>query len=196
MSTISYDKIINRSWEITKKNKWLWVAGLVIAVFSGGSGGGGGGSSSSSTQSTPSESPVPIQENIQDKASYVLGLATDAFQTWFASVTTSDWIILGLVTFIAIFFGIFVVWVLVSGAKGALIGGFNDADQDKEVTLNSISVHGLAFIKKFILFGLVSAAMSIVLMLGLMLFVGLGILISAIAGDAATILLVVLGIIL
>ena len=43
MSSIEYDKIISRSWQITKKNKWLWVVGIVIAAFGGGSGGSGGG---------------------------------------------------------------------------------------------------------------------------------------------------------
>ena len=52
MGSIDYSKIIQRSWEITKKNKWLWVVGIVIAAFGGGSGGSGGGGGSSSSTST------------------------------------------------------------------------------------------------------------------------------------------------
>ena len=198
MSSIEYDKIISRSWQITKKNKWLWVVGIVIAAFGGGSGsGGGGGSSSSTSTSVPSDSssPMPI-EDIKDKTSYVLGMATDSLQNWFSNFPTINWFVLGLIVFLVIIFGTAVIWVLTSWAKGALIQGLEDADNEKEVTLKSISPYGISNIKKLMIFGLISFGMGLMLLLGVSIFVGIGFLIYSFAGNSSTILLVLLGILL
>jgi hypothetical protein len=199
MKDVDYSKIIQRSWEITKKNKWLWVTGMVIAVFGGGSGsgGGGGGSSSGTSTSVPSDSssPMPI-EDIKDKTSYVLGIATDSLQNWFSNFPTINWFILGLIVFFVIIFGTVVIWILTSWAKGALIQGLEDADNEKEVTLKSISPYGISNIKKLMIFGLISFGMSLILFLGVSIFVGIGYLIYSFAGSSSTILLVLLGILL
>lgn len=197
MSSIDYSKIIQRSWEITKKNKWLWVVGIVIAAFGGGSGsgGGGGGSSSSTSTTRPSEPPSPIPvEDIKDKTSYVLGMATDSLQNWFSNFPTINWFVLGLIVFLVIIFGTVVIWILTSWAKGALIQGLDDADNEKEVTLKSISPYGISNIKKLMIFGLISFGMGLILFLGVSIFVGIGFLIYSFAGSASTILLVLLGI--
>ena len=135
MGSIDYSKIIQRSWEITKKNKWLWVVGIVIAAFGGGSGGsgGGGGSSSSTSTNFPSESPSPVPiENIKDKTSYVLGMATDSLQNWFSNFPTINWFVLGLIVFFVIIVGMVIIWILTSWAKGALIQGLDDADNESK----------------------------------------------------------------
>src|SRR3989344_4515034 len=47
MSSVDYSRILKRSWQLSWKNKWLWVYGLILAIF-GGSGGSGGGAGFSS----------------------------------------------------------------------------------------------------------------------------------------------------
>src|SRR5688572_19088774 len=100
MQNIDYGKIIKRSWELTWKNKWLWVMGLVLAVFGGGAGSSGGGGSSSSNSSNinlPEASPSPIPGNLesfQHQTSNVLGEATDILKGWFMSISPGSWILL------------------------------------------------------------------------------------------------------
>ena len=199
MKDIDYSKIIKRSWEITKKNKWLWVVGVVIAAFGGGSGsgGGGGGSSSSTSTTLPSQSPAPIPvEDIKDKTSYVLGIATDSLQNWLSNFPAINWFVIGVFIFLVILFGTVVIWILTSWAKGALIQGLEDADNEKEVTLKSISPYGISNIKKIIIFGLISTGMTLLVLFGALIAVGLGFLIYSFADSSSTILLVLLGILL
>ena len=199
MGSIDYSKIIQRSWEITKKNKWLWVVGIVIAAFGGGSGGsgGGGGSSSSTSTNFPSESPSPVPiENIKDKTSYVLGMATDSLQNWFSNFPSINWFVLGLIVFFVIIVGMVIIWILTSWAKGALIQGLDDADNEKEVTLKSISPYGISNIKKLMIFSLISFGMGLALLLVVSIFVGIGFLIYSFAGSSTTVLLVLLGVLL
>lgn len=40
---MDYGKTISRAWEITWRNKWLWLLGFLAALTSGSGGGGGGG---------------------------------------------------------------------------------------------------------------------------------------------------------
>lgn len=181
---------------MTWQNKWLWVAGLVLASLSSGGGSGGGNFGSSSSGTTPSSSPTPIQipDNIEDKTSYVLGIATNYLENWFFGVSSKDWVMLAIVLVCFFVVGIAANWVITSWAKGALILGFEDANNNKVVTLKSISPYGLANIKKLIIFGLISFLATFVLTIGLLLVVGVGYLFSILLGTAGTILLVLIGI--
>lgn len=195
MQNIDYGKIIKRSWEITWKNKWLWVTGMVLAAFgSSGSSGGGGSSGSTSSQSIPSSSPLPSPVEIKDKTSYVLGAATDYIKNWFSNVPVQNWILLGLLILFLVIVGVCIVWVLTHWAKGALIQGFEDADNDKLVTLKSISPYGISNVKKLIIFSLISVGMSIFVLVSLTLFVGLGYLAFTLFKPVGTILLILFGI--
>lgn len=198
--SIDYSKIIKRSWEVTWKNKWLWVPALVLATFTGGGySGGGGGNSSSNSEVSPTGSPMPNFDptnlnDIKDKTSYVLGTATDYFSNWFSGITFWDWTLLISVFLLTFLLGIVIIWVLTNWAKGALIFGFDEADSGKEITLSSISPYGLTNIKKLILFNLISAGMSFLLVLLILLAVGLGFLISNLLGSIGTVIVVLLGI--
>lgn len=77
MSNMDYAKIIKRSWELTWKNRWLWVMGLVLAAFGGGIGKGGSGGSRGSSTNIPNVSPSP---------SPVLREATNIFKNWFENI--------------------------------------------------------------------------------------------------------------
>lgn len=182
---MDYSKIIKRSWEITWKNKWLWVTGLVLATFSGG-----GYGSSSSTNFNKDIQP----DEIKDNALNVLGVATDYVGNWFSNISVQDWIFLGLILLLSAIFGILIVWVLKSWAKGALIIGFEDADNGKKVNLKSISPFGIANIKKLIIYDLISSGMSLLIVVAMFLIIGIGYLISTLLGTIGTVLLVLFGI--
>lgn len=161
MSSVDYGKIIKRSWHLTWKNKWLWVAGLVLATLGGGSSGSsGGGSSSNIDQSVP-------KEDLQNKATDVLGIATDYFQDWFSKISIGDWAFLILLIIATAVLGVIVVLVLKSWAKGALIKGIEDADEEKSVTLKSISPYGITNVKNLIIYSLISTGIFIALMVSL-----------------------------
>lgn len=179
---IDYGKIIKRSWEVTWNNKWLWVMGLVLAVFggAGSSGGSGGGSGSSSASSTPrpSTTPGPVLNNVKDQTTNVLGQATNALMGWFSNIPIQNWIFLMLIILAFIFFTTAVVWVISSWAKGALIFGFDEADAGKSVTLKSVSPKGISKIKDLIVFRLISTGLTLAMILGLGIIFGLGFLVK------------------
>lgn len=154
MASIDYGKILKRSIELTRRNRWLWVYGLTLAVFGGGSGGnGGGGGGSSSTPELPKE----IPNDLPEKTSFVLGQATSVIKDWFTTIPLSTWILIAGAIFIVVLLALIISWIIHSWAKGALIAGLDDADHENEVTLQSTSSKGIAKIKHLIILGLISA---------------------------------------
>lgn len=175
MASIDYGKIISRSIEITKKNKWLWVFGLALAVFSGGGGsGGGGGGSPSSSGSILKDIPQKMPSSLPEKSSQVLGEATNIIKDWFYSVPLSTWIFIGIGLLTIICIWIIVSLIIQSWAKGALIYGINQADEGKDTSLISCSPRGIAKIKHLIIFGLISICITvgIFLLFGFVLLLG------------------------
>ncbi len=179
MRTIDYGKITRRSWEITKANKWLWVFGLVIAVFGGGgSSGGSSGSSGGSSGSTFQKSvPVNPPQQLQEKATKVLGDATNIFLEWAKTVPWTTWFFIGLGVLIVAIFSAVVVWVVRTWARGALIAGLDNADRGKTVSLLTESPKGIAKIKPLILFDLINAGILLGLIVASVALVGGGFLI-------------------
>lgn len=176
MKNINIKKILKRSWELTWNNKWLWVMGLVLAIFSGGSGFNGANSRGSSGK-TPTASPAPNMpdlQNIKDQTSMVLGDATNVVVSWFKSIPPSYWILIGFGIFFLTIFTMVTAWIIKSWAKGALIYGLDEADMGKPVTLKNTSPKGIAKIKDLIVFGLISGAITtgLVLIIGLMVLIG------------------------
>jgi hypothetical protein len=139
---VNYENILRRSWALTIKNKWLWVYGLVIAALSGGgSGFNGFGSGSSSEKKLPN-------------------LDTSFLNGWLAQVPVTTWVLLGLGLVFLILVGAVVAWVARVWAKGALIGGLKDADDEKEITLANTAPHGFKNIKNLMIYGLISGGIS------------------------------------
>lgn len=164
---MDYSAILRRSWELTKKNKWLWIYGLVLAVFGGGGGSGGGGSWSPD-KNTPSI-PSNLPKNLPEKTSKVLGDATSALQSWFSTVPIQTWILLGIGVLLLVLVGIIIGLVIQNWAKGGLIAGFDEADNEKIPTLRGTSQKGIASMKNLLLFSIISFFVAFGLIIGFFL---------------------------
>lgn len=170
---MDYGKIIKRSWELTWRNKWLWVYGLVVAVLGGvGFSNFGNGFSNFARDARNPELKLP--ENLPRQTSEVLGQATNAIVEWFKSVPVGTWILLGLGILVLIIIGIAVRWVMLSWAKGGLIAGLWEADKDQKVTLSSTSKEGIKSIKSLIWLGIINFLMVWGVAVGFVVAGGLG----------------------
>lgn len=189
-----YGAIIKRSWQITWKNKWLWVVGLVLGAFGGGGGNynySGSGSGSSSSNNLPNNLP----KDLPKETSQVLGAATDFLKNWFGQVPVATWVLLGLAILFVVIFFIVISMIIVAWAKGALIAGLKDADEEKEVNLKTMAPSGIASMKNLIIFNLISLGLMIVLVVGSFALVGLpGLILSAVQTTLGTIWFVLSGI--
>lgn len=168
---VDYGAILHRSWGLTKKHKWLWVYGLVLAVFGGGSGGGGGGGSGGSSTSGRTDKKLP--ENLPEKTSQVLGAATEAVKNWFVHVPATTWIGLGLLVFLLLVLFLITRWILVNWAKAGLIAGLAKADKEEEVSLVTTTGDGLRAVKPLVVLDLVGLGAGLLATLGLILVFGL-----------------------
>lgn len=163
--SIDYGSIIKRSWFLVRKYKWLWVYGLVLAVFGGG--GGGGGGSSSSTNSNSIKNIPSDTKGLEQKGQQVLGDATTVISQWAAQVSPEVWILLGLAVVLLIIVGVVVSIVVVNWAKAGLIYGLHEANQDKDVNLPSTSTQAIGKIKPLFKFSLIQFGLFMLLLLGL-----------------------------
>lgn len=202
MKEIDYGGIIKRSWEVTRKSKWLWVLGLVLAIFGGGSGSGGGSGGSSGFDiptSSPSPSTPPSDiNNLQSfgsQATKVLGTATNGVKDWFSNFPIHNWLLLGLTLLIFVAFSVFVVWIMTSWAKGSLIGGFEDADAGKDTNLKTVSPYGFAKIKDLIIFRLIAMGITIGIIVNILAVVGIGFIVKAAIPTLGIIWMVLFGIV-
>ncbi|MGB9706861.1 MAG: hypothetical protein ACPLXP_02190 [Microgenomates group bacterium] len=186
---INYSSLLNRSWELTKKNKWLWVYGLVLATLGRGFNQWWIGFSGSSSGKLPKEIPPDVPQ----KTSQVLGQATSAFQQWLASVSPANWIILGLGILFFLLLCIIISWVIGAWAKGSLIAGLDKANEGQTPTLLSTSPSGIAAIKNLIVYRLMVAGFSllIILILGTV-FLAPGLLIAALNSQPLTIFWIII----
>jgi hypothetical protein len=167
MKNIDYGQILRRSWELTKRHKWLWVYGLVLSVFAGR----GSGSGSVQLPSTDSlkDAPQKLPSDLPETSSQILGQATSAISEWFSRQPVSTWFLLAGIFLLLISFGIAVSWIIRSWAKGSLIAGLAQADNDQPTTLVNTSVEGLKKLKHLIIFSLISLGLGLAIILGLVL---------------------------
>jgi hypothetical protein len=173
MTEVNFDKIISRSFEITKKFKWLWVYGLVLAIFSGtfsSGGGGGGGNFPSFPSKTIDKIPKSTPVDFKNKATEVLGAATNAILDWFHSVPVGIWILIGFLVILIIILGIVIGAIVRAWAKGSLIYGLDQADREEKVTLSSTSPYGVSKIKHLIIFSIISFVIAFGLISVIVLF--------------------------
>jgi len=201
MQNIDYGKIIKRSWQITWKNKWLWVMGLVLAAFGGGSlgsGSSGSGNSGGTNLTLPKSSPNSAQTNVQSfrsQTSYVLGATTNFLKSWFMSIPVGNWILVVFLILLFVVFTIITIWILTSWAKGALITGLAIADADQVVNLKNSSPNGIAKIKDLIVFELISFGLTIAVVVGIGAIFGIGFLIRLAIPVLGMIWLILFGIV-
>lgn len=169
---MDYSSILHRAWELTKKNKWLWVYGLALALFGQVGNGGGGGGGSSDKQ--PGELPKNLPD-LPKQTSQVLGQATNFITQWAADVPVSTWILIGSGIFLLVIFAIALAMIIQNWAKGALISGLADADNGKTVDLPSTSPSGIKSLKRLIVFSLIAAIVSLGLILGSLILMGIAV---------------------
>ncbi len=174
-----YGKIINRSIEISKKYKWLWVYGLALAATAGGSGGGNfgrigqnfGNQNSSQTPPLPISSPLPFQKlensNNLNQSKEVLETFTNSFLDWLTSVSPQTWFLLFIGVLGSAVLGIVISWVLSAWLNGSLIAGLRLANQEKEVTLKNSSPLGIKNIKGMIVLTLIQTVVLIAIFLAI-----------------------------
>jgi len=161
-----YGLILQRSWKIIKKNKWLTVYGLVIASL-------GTGIGSYQSLNLPSnfpglkKLPEKIPEDISEKTSQVLGIFTNRFMKWLTSVTPITWLLLILGILAAFLLGLIIRQIALSWAKGGLISGIQLANQDQPVSLANTSPAGITAIKNLIIFGLIMLGITMAFLISI-----------------------------
>ena len=148
-----YGAILSKSLGLIKKNKWLFVWGLMLAAFA--SGGGYSGTSNYTSSSSFDNFPKSIPEDLPEKTSYVLGIYTTGIAEWFKNVSPFVWFFLILVVILAILFAFLIKLIITSWAKGGLIYGFEKAVNSEETTLKNTSPKGIKSIKNLIIFSII-----------------------------------------
>lgn len=162
---MDFSAIIRRSWELTWKNKWLWVYGLVIGALTVS--GGGNNFSSFSNGISSGEKSVATPQASADFQN-IINMVTQGL----VQVPPWVWVILVFGALALIIFGLVVRWVALGWAKGALIGGLRDADGGEKATLNSTTKHGLKSVKNLIIYGILAAVIALGTIIALLLIIG------------------------
>lgn len=166
---LDYGKIINKSIDVVKRNKWLLIYGALLGGSLGSSGSGGGSSSTSTKTPSDIKSPDIKLKDIPSETSKVLGETIGSLTTWFHSISPATWalIILAviLIAIVSIVFGL----VIRNWAKASLIIGAQMALAEKEVNLKNTSPLGKAKTKSLIIYSLIVIAIvwGTILALGL-----------------------------
>jgi hypothetical protein len=173
MKSIDYGKIIHRSWALTRENKWLWVFGMVLALFGGSSSSGGSGGSGSSSNVSQSATP---SASLQNPGKIINGLFGFVRQL-FSSVPQSTWMLLGIGILLSVLLAIIVTWILRDWASACLITGMDDADRGKIVNLKTISPRGLERTKYLIFSDIIVIGIIFGLLLAGGLLIGIGLLV-------------------
>lgn len=158
---MDYGAILQRSWELTKRHRWLWVYGLVLSVLAGSGGSGGGAPSNGAGGGADKKLP----EDLLEKTSQVLG--------WFVHVPATTWIGLGLLVFLVLVLFLISRWILINWAKGGLISGLAKADKDEEVSLVTTAGGGLRMIKPLAVLDLIGLGAGLAAILGMILGFGI-----------------------
>jgi len=178
---MDYIQIIKKSWQIVKKNKPMWVYGLVLAAFTAGSSmssGYNGGSSGNFNLDKFFKNKDKIPKDAPEKISQVLGQAvTDPlkFITGLLSpIPATFWLTLGIGLFLIIIFGIILRIFLINWSKGALFALAKDALEGKETTLKKGSDYGRKYWTRLWLLNLILwGAYSLIVIFSIIIFAGL-----------------------
>ncbi|MBI2029221.1 hypothetical protein HYT02_02285 [Candidatus Gottesmanbacteria bacterium] len=140
-------EIYKKSFGIVKKNRWLWVFGMVLVATSGASFSGnfqsfGNISSSFNQGSTTNSGAAPDFSIFTTVLSSIMNI--------FSQVPVSAYATLAISVVIAIILGMIISLVVISWAQGAAIGAINDGYNNKPVTLRSGSLYGIRSFKRVI----------------------------------------------
>lgn len=197
---MDYGKIIKRSWEIFKTNKFLWWLGILAAFTSGNAGmpsfpGGGGGGGGNQYQVAPSPSPSFSGAEVSwSKFGQVLGDMTEKGKVVTDSTLTASTIVL-IVAVGVIFFliGLAIYYFSVSANAGLILAVDKIETTGEKMTFKTAISAGRKFFWKF--FGV--AMLYTAWVFAFLLILGLFVLIGFISKNAGVIaILVALGIII
>jgi hypothetical protein len=151
-------EVLKRAWQITWKNKGLWILGILAACTGGGGGGGGSNSYQSSGYQFSGDEWPQLDRFIESIPQETLVLAVVAI------------VILAVLLFV----GLLVLGIL---GQAGLIAGFSQADETGSVTLAEAWRLGLPHFWRLLGAALIVAAVAILLALvigiPLALFAGL-----------------------
>lgn len=174
MAGIDYGKIITRSIEISKKNKWLWIFGLALVIYGGGASFRGGGSDiSDAAKGIFKQYSTDMPEDLPGKATQVLSATTDIVRDWFANVPLSTWMLITTGIILTVIIWMVLSWIIHAWAKAALIHGVSEADKGQQVTLLNCSPLGIAKIKHLVIFSFISVIITLGSITGTLVILGL-----------------------
>jgi hypothetical protein len=137
--------IFRRAWEITWKNKGLWVLGI-LANCSGGSS-QSSGNAGRSPEIRFSEGDFPKLDN------------------WIQSVPEDTWITIGVVAIVAIILLALIFWALSAIGNGGLISGFQLAEMGETPTLSRSFRQGIIHFWKLMAIQLIVGLSILVLVI-------------------------------
>ena len=181
MKKIEYGLIVKKSFSLAKKEKWLLVYGLTIASLTGGSGSNFSRQFDSQEAGTLAGS---LPENVQ--------ALVNSFLYWVQHLNPGS---LGAFlggTGILFIFSIIIAWVASSWAQAALIKGSEDGLENKKVDFKKLSKEGIGYIKKFIIFAVLTFLAGLVFGIAVAIAAGLIALLSVVA--KVYVLAVILGV--
>lgn len=155
---MDYYKILQRSWEIVKRQKVLWVFGMVLAVFAGGGGGfQSGGNFDSFGEFLKRKKEIPPETG--EKISAVLGAMTSDpgafFASMFSQIPPLFWVALVLGILILVAFGLVFGIFVRNWATGAIFGLVSEIEKGGEATLEKGSTLGRRSWKRLFLASLI-----------------------------------------
>ena len=159
-----FSKIVKRTYRLIKKNKWLFVYGLVLATVASG-----GNYSSFRLPSDSLKDLDNVPQNLPQETSKVLGVFTSMFTEWVSTVTWQRWVFLAFVVLAVMLTSIVIRMVMTGWAKGALIGGFDRAYSDQPVDLKNTTKIGFSSAKNLIIFSVLAGLITFGIIVGLIL---------------------------
>ena len=153
---MNYGEILKRSWEITWKNRGLWILGVLASCSRGGGGGGGGGGSGGGTGYETGQLPPGIQRSLE------------GIERFFEESPEMVWAIV-ILSLCVVFFLVILAWVLAALGESGLIAGFSHAEERGSVTLGEAFRLGLASFWKVLgiqlIIGVAGLALAAILVL-------------------------------
>lgn len=146
---IDFGKIIKRSWEIVKKNKILWILGMLLggASFGGGGGSGFDGSNFSKLRNSGSVQTNQLASTIESFFDKVLSVINQ--------IPLYIWLIIIITVIIVVLLGIIINIYVNNWAEGAVIGLVNGAEKGEEISFRKGASYGIRFAKRLILISIV-----------------------------------------
>lgn len=153
--TWTITELYRQAWRVVKKNKVLWLFGLLASAGTSYSGSYSGSDSSNSTSSPdPSALPQlfnqpnsPQNFNFQNLDTNVLGAATDGLTQTLGQILSQVpvylYLIIALEILLLIGAGIAIAFVYKAWVTGSLLAGVKDGLNDKLVTIHDAGNQGL-----------------------------------------------------